>query len=81
MSRAEQTLASWGRNIEAARLRLGISREHLARRVGVSPPTVWRWETGAMAPNVKRLFQLADVFDTPASDLFPLNDPESYVPL
>ena len=35
-----------GRELKAARLKSGLSRQQLARIVAVGPETVWRWERG-----------------------------------
>ena len=67
-------MAVWGNNIRIHRERLGLSRETLARRVGVSPPTVWRWETGKSAPTIPHMYALAAVFDVDPGELFPLGE-------
>lgn len=69
---SQNTLAIWGSNIRAQRERLGLSREALARRIGVSPPTIWRWETGKSAPTITHMYALAAEFDVTPGDLFPL---------
>ena len=42
---------SLGQEIVAARRRLGISQRELARRLGVDPGTLGRWETGKGRPS------------------------------
>ena len=35
-----------GKDLKAARLKSGLSRQQLARIVAVGPESVWRWEQG-----------------------------------
>jgi DNA-binding XRE family transcriptional regulator len=42
------------------RMKLGISQEELARRIGVSPPTISRLESGRHSPNFATLRKIAD---------------------
>lgn len=51
----------------AARLRelraaTGLKPTEVAEAIGVSPTTVYNWETGVSAPSVENLFRLAPVF-------------------
>jgi len=39
-----------GERIVAARRRLGLSRKHLAQRIGVDAGTLMGWETGQWGP-------------------------------
>lgn len=41
---------SWATYVSALRQATGISRAEMARRLGVDPTTVWRWETGRQKP-------------------------------
>lgn len=41
---------TWGGYVSALREAVGISRAELARRLGVDPTTVWRWETAGSRP-------------------------------
>jgi transcriptional regulator with XRE-family HTH domain len=40
----------FGKRLEVARRRCGFSRMELARRLGVSMPTIWQWETKGRRP-------------------------------
>lgn len=41
---------AWGAYVAALRSATGMSRAELARRLGVDPTTVWRWETSGSRP-------------------------------
>jgi transcriptional regulator with XRE-family HTH domain len=43
-----------GRRVRAARTYAGVSQIDLARRLGVGPDTLGRWENGKTAPGYKR---------------------------
>jgi DNA-binding XRE family transcriptional regulator len=52
--------------LRAWRLRKGISRAALARRLGVQPNTVWRVETGLNRPSydlTKRIWRVTGTVD------------------
>ncbi|GIW04339.1 MAG: hypothetical protein KatS3mg059_0959 [Thermomicrobiales bacterium] len=53
-----RALAIWLVQQRAAR---GLSQKDLARMLGVSQPTVARWESGEHVPEIKTLLRLADV--------------------
>lgn len=56
----DPTLHRWGRNIQLFRSQLGLSQQELAERLGVSYPTVNRWEAGKMEPRRKHKRALTD---------------------
>lgn len=45
--------------LRARRLALGFSQPQLAKRLGVSTNTVWRWERGVMEIAAPRMLALA----------------------
>lgn len=47
-------------SIAADRIRLGMSQQELANRVGVSQQSVSKWEEGTATPRGKRLSKLID---------------------
>lgn len=53
--RAELTPAE----LRARRLALGLSQPQLAKQLGVSTNTVWRWESGEMRIAAPRMLALA----------------------
>ncbi len=48
-----------------------FTRTEIAKRVGVSRPTLWRWERGAAIEKVDHLVKLAIVFGCNPSDINP----------
>ncbi|MCU0677389.1 MAG: helix-turn-helix domain-containing protein [Myxococcota bacterium] len=45
--------------LRLARLNANLSQGAIARAIGVSTVTVWRWETGKMEPTAKHIALLA----------------------
>ncbi len=48
-----------------------LTRTEIARRVGVSRPTLWQWERGAPIEKVAQVIALALVFGCKTSDINP----------
>lgn len=48
--------------LETLRERDGLSREDVARRLGVSAATIRNWEKGNSEPTVSQIKALADLF-------------------
>jgi transcriptional regulator with XRE-family HTH domain len=48
--------------LRAARQRLGISQKELARRLGVNPKTLWKWEDGRVVRRYPRMSALLEEF-------------------
>lgn len=61
-------------NIKIYRERMGLSKEELGRRVGVSGVTIGYWEQGKTAPRMKKVEQLAQVFGVEWDQLL-VNEP------
>lgn len=57
--------------LEAHRVGKGLSRADLASRVGVSIPTIFRWETHQMAISWESLLKLAQVLELKPIDIIP----------
>jgi transcriptional regulator with XRE-family HTH domain len=55
-----QSLTSLGPNIRAARVAAGVKQAELARRIGVTPTTVWKWENARVVPPLERVAQIAE---------------------
>jgi Zn-dependent peptidase ImmA (M78 family)/DNA-binding XRE family transcriptional regulator len=60
-----------GRQIRAARERLGLSQEDLARRLNRTQTAVSYWESGKRAPGLDDLVDLADVLQQDVSFFLP----------
>lgn len=58
-----------GKNIEAARLRLGLNQSELARLLGVSPQSVQQWEAGETEPRRKRIQAIAECLNTTVAEI------------
>lgn len=48
-------------SIIAYRKRLGVSQEHLARALGISHITVYRWEKGLQKPGMENELKLKSI--------------------
>lgn len=68
----EHTRKRWGRNICKHRKRAGMTQAALAAKVGVSYPTVYRWEVGETAPSEVRRPKIAKALEVEVSVLFPI---------
>jgi transcriptional regulator with XRE-family HTH domain len=69
-----------GQRIREAREELGMQRTVLARRLGVAPNTVWRWEAGDREPSMALLEKIARVLRTEPAELMRGPDPKVEAP-
>ena len=60
---------SFGQRLRRLRKHLGLTQPALARLIGVSKLTVWKWERGDARPRHRALRALAEVFSVPESAL------------
>jgi len=67
---------SLGGNIARARSGAGISQRELARRVGVSSPTMTNWERGQHEPPAGKLLAIAQACNVSVLFLYGLTDGE-----
>ncbi len=65
-----------GNKIKQLRQRSGYTQEQLAGRIGVSPQTVSKWETGTSMPDITLLPCLAEEFGVSVDELFDLTAEE-----
>ncbi|WP_042165587.1 helix-turn-helix transcriptional regulator [Paenibacillus gorillae] len=61
-------------NIKMNRERMGLSKEALGKRIGVSGVTIGYWEQGKTTPRMKKVEQLAAVFGVEWDQLI-VNEP------
>jgi DNA-binding XRE family transcriptional regulator len=61
----------WGENLRTVRESQGLTQQELADEVGVTQPTVVRWEAGENEPKLSRARVLARVLGWDINDLFP----------
>lgn len=64
----------WGQNIQAARLRRGLTQEKLARLLDCGQQNISRWERGVVVPRDGMKIRLAELLGIPVSELFPWDD-------
>lgn len=57
----DSQLDTWGDNIRDRRAARNMTQLELARAMGVSQPTVWRWEHGKNAPSDADRVLLAEI--------------------
>ena len=55
----------------------GMSQSELARRMGVSQPTVWAWVHGETMPSIENLRQLSAITNMSIDDLVALENNEA----
>ena len=55
----------FGERLKNAREAAGMSRKHMAGRIGVKLGTVESWESGTLAPRANRLSMLANMLNVP----------------
>ena len=60
---------SIGTTIKKLRKERGITQEHLAQCLGISPNAVSQWECNRTSPDITQLPLLADIFDVSADIL------------
>lgn len=51
--------------------RTRLTQRALAKRLGVTPQTIYRWRAGETLPDLPTLFLLADVLDVAPVELIP----------
>ena len=56
-------------NLKSARLRMGLSQELAAERIGVSRQAVTKWEAGQSRPSARNLAALAALYQVSAAEL------------
>lgn len=56
-------------NLKRFRERLGLSKEELAKRLGVSDVTVGYWESGRNDPRLSKLEHIAEALEVTVYDL------------
>jgi len=61
-----------GKKIRQLRFKAGLTQEQLSDKLGISPQSVSKWETGAAMPDISSLPLLAEVFGVSIDDLFDL---------
>lgn len=57
------------KNLEALRIREGMSREELAKKLDVSFMTIRNWERGKTEPTASQVKDMADLFGVTADYL------------
>jgi len=70
LPRSDGVQTTLGASIKRARLAQGLTQEQLAKRLGVSRPTITMWESGATTPNARKLEELARAIGLTESELF-----------
>jgi transcriptional regulator with XRE-family HTH domain len=56
-----------GQRIKGLRKQKGLTQQEFAARLGITQPTVHRWEKGAFAPDDKMLEMLSDIAGVPTA--------------
>ena len=64
---------AFGERLDAARVRAGLTKSELARRMGVSRQTAYQWLDGTRLPSIQRLPKLCAEVDESADLLMGLD--------
>lgn len=65
----EEIIIQFGRNIKAERVRLGLSQEVLAERMGVNPQYISRVECGRANMSLKKIVELTNYLGADLKDI------------
>ena len=63
-----------GYNIKRLRKKNGLTQQHLAEKISISPQAISKWERNVNFPDITLLPVLADLFNCSIDELFRLND-------
>lgn len=66
--------------IVSERKRIGITQKDLSKRIGVSIPTVSRWERGEVMPDGSSLVAMSKLFGCSSDYLLGLTDERYMIP-
>lgn len=55
--------------LKALRVNLGMDQKTAAERLGVTPETLGRWESGKSYPNVPQITKLEELYSVSYSDI------------
>lgn len=69
--------ATLGKRIKNHRIRVGLTQEQLAERVGVSAQAVSKWENNLSCPDITILPELAEIFGISVDELLGRSAPKS----
>ena len=56
--------------LKAARVNAGFSQKKVAEAVGVTPATIYNWESGKTPITVRMANRLSDLYGVPMDDIF-----------
>ena len=56
--------------MKAARVNAGLTQKEIAKRLGVSPVTYWKWESGQVEPRLSKYQQFCEVCGLRTEDIF-----------
>lgn len=57
-------------SLKAARVNAGLTQTEMAKELGVSTVTVWKWETGQTDPRFAQLQKFCDICKVEITDIF-----------
>jgi len=60
----EMAFSELGARLRQAREQKGLTRQYVAKNVGISVRTFDRWERGDFEPSLKKLARLAELYGT-----------------
>lgn len=57
-------------SLKAARVNAGLTQTELAKRLGVSKVTYWKWEAGKAEPKVTQFDRICEICGVSKQDIF-----------
>ena len=57
------------KRLQRLRKQAGLTQEEIADRFGISPQAISKWETGASAPDISILVELAEMYRVSVDEL------------
>ena len=67
-------MKEFAKRLKELRLEKNLSTVELGKQIGVSGPTISRWENNVISPNAEKICLLAKVFDVSSDYLLGLTD-------
>lgn len=58
------------KGLKQLRQEAGLSRYQLARKMDITPNSIYNWETGKVSPSADAIYKMAQIFKTTTDAIF-----------